>query len=72
MYRFLIVIEKGKRNFSAYSETVASLQGIGSKPPVLRGNPPSKSAFSVPVLQSPNPLYFGSGVADYSQCGTWG
>jgi hypothetical protein len=35
MYRFLIVIEKGKRNFSAYSETVASLQGIGSKPPVF-------------------------------------
>jgi hypothetical protein len=34
------------------NETIARLQGIGSKPPVFRGNPPSKSPFSVTLLQS--------------------
>jgi hypothetical protein len=33
------------------------------KPPVLRGNPPSKSAFSVPVLQSQDLAWMRSNVA---------
>jgi PAS domain-containing protein len=50
-----------KEIWAGKTETVASLQGIGSKLPVFGGNPPSKPAFSVTLLQSRFIFVFADG-----------